>query len=79
MPVIDSEIETLGRTHPPLMPPVVLFGFGKEALEGKELAPMAETALGLYADLKSHFSMLAETIERLTEKQVKAQHGSCNT
>ena len=79
VPVIDREIETLGRTHPPLMPPVVLFGFGKEALEGKELAPMAETALGLYADLKEHFSMLAETLERLTEKQVKAQHGSCNT
>jgi ADP-heptose:LPS heptosyltransferase len=79
VPVIDREIETLGRTHPPLMPPVVLFGFGKEALEGKDLAPMAETALGLYADLKDHFSMLAETIERLMEKQMKAQHGSCNT
>ena len=79
VPVIDREIETLGRTHPPLMPPVVLFGFGKEALEGKELAPMAETALGLYNDLKSHLSMLAETIECLMEKQVKAQHGSCNT
>ena len=40
---------------------------------------MAETALGLYNDLKSHFSMLAETIDCLMEKQVKAQHGSCNT
>jgi hypothetical protein len=49
VPVIEREIETLGRTHPALMPPVVLFGFGKEALEGKELAPMAETAAGLYA------------------------------
>ncbi|MBE0569821.1 MAG: glycosyltransferase family 9 protein [Deltaproteobacteria bacterium] len=79
VPVIDREIETLGRTHPQLMPPVVLFGFGKEALEGKELAPMAETAVGLYADLKKHFSMLADTIERLVEKQVKAPRGSCNT
>ena len=79
VPVIDREIETLGRTHPPLMPPVVLFGFGKEALEGKELAPMAETALGLYADLKNHFSLLGETIGRLVEKQVKGPDGSCNT
>jgi len=79
VPAIDREIETLGRTHPPLMPPVVLFGFGKESLEGEDLAPMAETALGLYTDLKNHFSMLAETIGRLMEKQVKGQHGSCNT
>jgi ADP-heptose:LPS heptosyltransferase len=65
VPVIDREIEVLGRTHPPLMPPVVLFGFGKEALEGKELAPMAETAVGLYADLKGHLSMLAEIMQYL--------------
>jgi ADP-heptose:LPS heptosyltransferase len=79
VPVIDREIETLGRTRPPLMPPVTLFGFGKEALEGKDLAPMAETALGLYADLKSHLSMLAGTIGRLVEKKVKAAQSSCNT
>lgn len=79
VPAIEREIETLGRTHPALMPPVVLFGFGKEALEGAELAPMAETAAGLYADLKKHLSMLAETIGLLVEKQVKADDGSCNT
>jgi ADP-heptose:LPS heptosyltransferase len=79
VPVIDLEIGTLARTHPPLMPPVNLFGFGKEALEGKELAPMAEAALGLYSDLKNHFSMLAGVIGRLVEKQVKARTGSCNT
>jgi hypothetical protein len=79
VPVIDREIETLGRTHPALMPPVVLFGFGREALEGKDLAPMAQVALGLYADLKSHFSMLAATVELLLEKQVKAACGSCHT
>jgi ADP-heptose:LPS heptosyltransferase len=79
VPGIDREIETLGRTHPPLMPPVVLFGFGKEALEGKELAPMADRALGLYADLKNHFSMLGDVIGRLVEKQVNVRQGSCNT
>lgn len=79
VPVVDREIETLGRTHPALMPPVVLFGFGLEALEGKDLAPMAETAVGLYADLGKHLSMLAETIGLLVEKQVKAGDGSCNT
>ena len=55
VPAIDLEIETLGRSHPPLMPPETLFGFGKEALEGRELAPMVESALGLYGDRKAHF------------------------
>ncbi len=79
VPAIEREIETMGRTHPALMPPVVLFGFGKEALEGKDLAPMADTAAGLFADLKKHLSMLAETIGLLVEKQVKGPPGSCNT
>jgi ADP-heptose:LPS heptosyltransferase len=72
IPEIDGEIETLGRTHPPLMPPVTLFGYGKEALEGRDLAALAESTLGLYGDLKAHFSMLAGVIGRLVEKQVKA-------
>lgn len=81
VPAIDLEIETLGRSHPPLMPPGTLFGFGKEALEGKELAPMVESALGLYGDRKAHFSMLAGVIGRLVEKekQVKARRDSCHT
>ena len=76
VPVIDREIEILGRTHPALMPPVVLFRYDKEALEGKELEPMAEAAVGFYTDLKSHFSMLAAAIELLLEKQVKTAQDS---
>jgi len=79
VPPIDREIDILGRTHPQLMPPVTLFAFGKEALEGKELAPMAEAAVGLYRERKTHFSMLAGAIGRLVEKQVKARCGSCHT
>jgi ADP-heptose:LPS heptosyltransferase len=79
VPGLDREIETLGRTHPPLMPPVTLFRFGKEALEGEELAPMAESALGLYSALRSHLSMLEGMIGALVEKGVKAQRSSCHT
>ena len=79
VPGIDLEIETLGRSHPPLMPPETLFGFGKEALEGKELAPMVGSALGLYGDRKAHYSILAGVIGRLDEKQMKARRGSCHT
>jgi len=79
VPAIDLEIETLGRSHPPLMPPETLFGFGKEALEGKDLAPMVESALGLYRDRKAHFSILAEVIGRLVEKHVNARRDSCHT
>ena len=71
-PAIDREIEKLGRVHPALMAPFLLFRLGKESLEGKDLAPMAETAVGLYADLKEHFSMLAKTIGLLIEKHVNA-------
>ena len=74
--IIDREIETLGRTHPALMPPVTLLRHGRESLEGKELAPMVETAVGLYANLKNHFSMLAETIGLLLEMQVKTPRDS---
>ena len=63
VPVIDREIETLGRTHPVFMSPIIMFKYGRESLEGKELAPMAEAAAGFYADLKNHFFMLAATIE----------------
>jgi hypothetical protein len=59
---IDLEIETLGNTHPALVAPIVLLKVGKEALEGKDLAPMVEIAVELYADLKKHFYILAETI-----------------
>jgi len=79
VPAIDLEIETLGRSHPPLMPPETLFVFGKEALEGKVLAPMVKSALGLYGDRKTHFSMLARVIGRFVEMQVKARRDSCNT
>ena len=75
-PVIDREIDTLGRTHPALMPPVMMFRYDKEALEGKELAPMVEAAVGFYADLKKHFSMLTATIELLLEKHVKTARDS---
>ncbi|MEW6720412.1 MAG: glycosyltransferase family 9 protein [Thermodesulfobacteriota bacterium] len=77
VPVIDREIAKLGRIRPQLMPPVTLFGYGKEALEGEELAPMAEAALGLYGDLRRHFSMLAAAIARLAEKKVKGARAEC--
>ncbi|MBI5575346.1 MAG: glycosyltransferase family 9 protein [Deltaproteobacteria bacterium] len=79
VPAVDREIETLGRTHPHLMPPVTLFRFGKEALEGKELAVLAESALRLYSDLKNHYAMIAEAIGGLVEKRVIAPIASCNT
>jgi hypothetical protein len=79
VPAIDREIETLGCTHPHLKPPVTLFRFGKEALEGKELAALAESALGLYSDLGRHFAMLADAIGLLAEKQVPVPIASCNT
>jgi hypothetical protein len=79
VPAIDLEIETLGRSHPPLMPPETLFGFGKEALEGKVLAPMVKSVLGIYGERKAHFSALAEVIGRLVETRVNARRDSCHT
>jgi len=71
-PAIDREIEKLGRVHPALMAPFLLFRLGKESLEGKELGLMAKTAVGLYSDLKEHFSMLEKTLGLLLEKHVNA-------
>jgi len=76
VPVIDREIKKLGHTRSALMPPVVLFQFGREALAGKELAPMTEAAFVLYSDLKHHFSMLAETVGLLLEKHMKTARDS---
>ncbi len=65
VPAIDKEIEISGHTHPPLKPLSVLFRYGKEGLEGRDLASMSEETRLLYKDLRNHLSIMIQLIERL--------------
>lgn len=63
VPFIDQEIETIGYAHPPLRPLTLLFRYGKEGLEGKDLAILSEETCNLYNDLRTHASMMIQLIE----------------
>ncbi len=65
VPFIDQEIETIGYAHPPLRPLILLFRYGKEGLEGKDIAILSEETCNLYRDIKTHASMMVQLIERL--------------
>lgn len=65
IPIIDNEIEIIGHTHPSLKPLAILFKYGKEALESKDLAELAEETIILYKELKTHVSILIEILRYL--------------
>ncbi|MBI4697839.1 MAG: glycosyltransferase family 9 protein [Nitrospirae bacterium] len=63
VPVIEKEIENIGYTHPPLKPLFILFRYGQEGLEGRDLAAMSEETRMLYSDLKKHISLMIQCID----------------
>lgn len=58
VPAIDQEIETIGHTHPPLLPISAFFRYGKEGLEGRDLKIQSEETCILYNELKRHASIM---------------------
>ncbi len=65
VPVIDREIETIGHTYPALKPLTVLFRYGKESLEGKDLASLGAATASLYKDLIFHSSTMMDILKQL--------------
>lgn len=66
VPLIEQEIETIGFTHLALRPIVIYFKFGKESLEGEDVAALARDACTLYQNLINQTSMMIQLIESMT-------------
>ena len=65
IPTIDKEIETVGYTHPPLLPLTTFFKYGKEGLEGRDIAALSEETCVLYSELKEHTMMMLNIFEHI--------------
>lgn len=62
VPLIDHEIETIGHIHSPLHPLTTFFRYGKEGLEGRDLALLSEGTCDLYLELKRHVSNIIDLL-----------------
>lgn len=74
VPEIDRQIEKVARAHPFLLSPVTFFLYGKEAIDGKDLAEMAGRAREIYDELACHLALLEGVAESLIAF-VRAQPG----
>ncbi len=64
VPSIDQEIETIGFTNVALRPIVIYFKFGRESLEGSDVAALASAACSLYKNLMNQASVMIQLIEQ---------------
>lgn len=64
VPPIDLEIETIGFTNIVLRPIVIYFKFGRESLEGADVAALARAACTLYKNLMNQTSAMIQLIEQ---------------
>ena len=77
MEIIDSGIELIKHTSPPLRPLISIFTYTKEALEGSDLASLAEQSCRIYEGLKEDASRLLQLIRgvnSLLEQDVDIQY-----
>lgn len=63
VPLIDREIETVGFSNIALRPLVIYFKFGRESLEGADVADLAGAACTLYRNLINQSSAMIQHIE----------------
>jgi len=71
VPVIEDEIEAVGRIYPALKPLTIIFRYGKECLEDKDLPSIAEGSVRLYEELKTHVSLMIQLMELMLERRGK--------
>ena len=64
VPPVDQEIETIGFTNIALRPIVIYFKFGRESLEGADVAVLAGAACTLYKNLINQTSAMIQLIEQ---------------
>lgn len=64
VPLVEREMDTLGRIYPALKPLTTIFKYGKEGLEGEDLPSMAEETARLYKEFKNHVSIMTQLMER---------------
>src|SRR3972149_2124898 len=64
VPLIDQKIETIGFTNIALRPIVIYFKFGRESLEGADVAVLAGAACTLYQNLINQTSSMIQLIEQ---------------
>lgn len=64
VPPIDQEIEIIGFTNIALRPIVIYFKFGRESLEGADVAALARAACTLYKNLVNQTSAMIQIIEQ---------------
>lgn len=76
VPAMDREIENIGRSCPPLKPLSIIFQYGKEGLEGKDLALLAESTCSLYRELLDHVSMIIQILTRLADLPEQTDTGN---
>ncbi|MCC7202940.1 MAG: glycosyltransferase family 9 protein [Nitrospirae bacterium] len=67
VPLIDQEIETIGFTHIALRPIVIYFKFGRESLEGADVAELAGAACTMYNNLINQLSVMIQLIELVND------------
>jgi hypothetical protein len=64
VPPVDQEIDTIGFTNIALRPIVIYFKFGRESLEGTDVAALAGAACTLYKNLINQTSVMIQLIEQ---------------
>src|SRR3989304_8279198 len=67
VPPVDQEIETIGFTNIALRPIVIYFKFGRESLEGADVAALAGAACTLYKNLINQTSVMIQLIEQFKD------------
>ncbi|MCC6544052.1 MAG: glycosyltransferase family 9 protein [Nitrospirae bacterium] len=63
VPLIDQDIDIIGFTNIALRPIVIYFKFGRESLEGEDVAVLASAACTLYKNLIIQTSAMIQLIE----------------
>ena len=64
VPPVDQEIETIGFTNIALRPIVIYFKFGRESLDGADVAVLAGAACTLYKNLINQTTVMIQLIEQ---------------
>ncbi|OHE56732.1 MAG: hypothetical protein A2Z47_10835 [Thermodesulfovibrio sp. RBG_19FT_COMBO_42_12] len=67
VPPIDQDIDKIGFTNIALRPIVIYFKFGKESLEGADVAVLARAACTLYKNLISQTSAMIQLLEQINK------------